>query len=55
MRFCPTFAAHVAERFGPEAADGFLRDFSGWAIFLVALVLVFGGHRILQHILPSVV
>ena len=43
-------AGILAHRFGPAAAEGFLHEFSGWAIFLVALVLMFGSHWILQHI-----
>ena len=33
----------LAHRFGSAAAEGFLHEFSGWAIFLVALVLMFGS------------
>lgn len=43
-------AGVMAHRIGPDAAEGFLHEFSGWAIFLVALVLLFAFHRILQHI-----
>jgi exosortase len=43
-------AGMLAHRFGPAAAEGFLHEFSGWAIFLVALVLMFGSHWILRHI-----
>ena len=43
-------AGMLAHRFGPAAAEGFLHEFSGWAIFLIALVLMFGSHRILQYI-----
>jgi exosortase len=43
-------AGMLAHRFGPGAAEGFLHEFSGWAIFLVALVLMFGSHGILRHI-----
>jgi exosortase len=43
-------AGILAHRFGPAAAEGFLHEFSGWAIFLVALVLMFGSHWILRHI-----
>jgi exosortase len=43
-------AAIVARHFGPAAAEGFLHKFSGWVIFLVALVLMFGTHWILRHI-----
>lgn len=43
-------AGILARRFGPTAAEGFLHEFSGWAIFLVALVLMFGSHWILRRI-----
>jgi exosortase len=36
--------------FGPEAAEGFFHEFSGWIIFLAALVLMFGCHLILRRI-----
>ena len=43
-------AGMVAHRFGPAAAEGFLHEFSGWVIFLVALLLLFALHWILRHI-----
>jgi exosortase len=43
-------AGLMAHRFGPAAAEGFLHQFSGWAIFLVALVLMLGSHWILRKI-----
>ena len=43
-------AGLMAHRFGPAAAEGFLHQFSGWAIFLAALLLMFGSYWILQHI-----
>lgn len=36
--------------FGPKAAEGFFHEFSGWIIFLAALVLMFFSHWILRHI-----
>jgi exosortase len=36
--------------FGPKAAEGFFHEFSGWIIFLAALVLMFFCHWILRHI-----
>jgi len=36
--------------FGPVAAEGFFHEFSGWIIFLVALVLMFICHLILRRI-----
>ena len=43
-------AGILARHFGPAAAEGFLHEFSGWAIFLVALVLMFVSHWILRRI-----
>jgi exosortase len=43
-------AGILARHFGPAAAEGFLHEFSGWAIFLIALVLMFGSHRLLQYV-----
>src|SRR5271170_7098012 len=43
-------AGILAHRFGPAAAEGFLHEFSGWAIFLVAVLLMFGSYWILRHI-----
>ena len=40
----------LAHRFGPAAAEGFLHEFSGWAIFLVAVLFMFGSYWILRHI-----
>ena len=36
--------------FGPQAAEGFFHEFSGWIIFLVALVLMVVCHMILRRI-----
>ncbi len=36
--------------FGPVAAEGFFHEFSGWIIFLAALVLMFVSHLILRQI-----
>jgi exosortase len=35
--------------FGPKAAEGFFHEFSGWVIFLAALILMFAGHWILKR------
>jgi exosortase len=43
-------AGMMAHRFGPAAAEGFLHKFSGWVIFLIALLLLFAFHWILRHI-----
>jgi exosortase len=36
--------------FGPRAAEGFFHEFSGWIIFIVALILMFICHLILRRI-----
>jgi exosortase len=36
--------------FGPKAAEGFFHEFTGWVIFLVALILMLFCHWILRHI-----
>lgn len=47
-------AGVMAHRFGPSAAEGFLHEFSGWVIFLAAVVLLFAAHWGLRHIrMPS--
>ena len=38
--------------FGPKAAEGFFHEFSGWVIFLAALVLMFTTHWILKRFGP---
>jgi exosortase len=43
-------AGILARHFGPRAAEGFLHEFSGWSIFLVALALMFGSHWILRQL-----
>jgi len=35
--------------FGPKAAEGFFHEFSGWVIFLAALILMFVSHSILKQ------
>ncbi len=42
-------AGMMAHRFGPSAAEGFLHGFSGWVIFLAALVLLVASHWVLRH------
>lgn len=45
-----TVAGILAHRFGPEAAEGFLHEFSGWIIFVSALALIFGFHWGLRNL-----
>jgi exosortase len=43
-------AGVLAHKFGPQAAEGFLHQFSGWMVFLGTLVLIFVCHWILGHV-----
>jgi exosortase len=43
-----TIAGVMAHRFGPGTAEGFLHEFSGWIIFLSAILLMFLCHRALR-------
>jgi exosortase len=43
-------AGVLTYHFGPKAAEGFFHEFTGWVIFLVALILMFICHWILRHI-----
>lgn len=43
-------AGIVAHRFGPAVTEGFLHEFSGWVVFVIALVLMLVCHWILKHI-----
>jgi exosortase len=43
-----TFTAVLANQFGESTAQGFLHDFSGWAIFLVGLAMLFGVNLVLS-------
>jgi exosortase D (VPLPA-CTERM-specific) len=42
----------LTHAYGPEMAQGFFHDFSGWAIFMVALVFLFVLGRILRWFGP---
>jgi len=48
-----TIVGILAHKFGPATAEGFLHLFSGWLIFLSALVLLFLFHRTLRYVLES--
>jgi exosortase/archaeosortase family protein len=43
-------AAHF---YGPAAAEGFFHTFSGWLVFVVAFLLLFGVERVLRTIIPA--
>ena len=42
----------AAQYYGPEAAQGFFHEFSGWAIFLAAFALMFVTLRVLIRFAP---
>jgi eight transmembrane protein EpsH (proposed exosortase) len=46
-------AGMLAHRYGPSTAESFLHGFSGWFIFMSALVLMFLCHRILRRIVKT--
>lgn len=46
-------AGMLAHRYGPTVAEGFLHGFSGWLIFVSALVLMFLCHWILRRVLKA--
>jgi exosortase len=40
----------AAHYMGPEAAQGFFHEFSGWLVFVVAFVLLFGVQRLIARV-----
>jgi exosortase len=46
-------AGFLARHVGPQTAEGFLHEFSGWAIFLMALSVMFACHWVLGNIRKS--
>ena len=44
-------AAHYV---GPQAAEGFLHAFSGWVVFVLALMLVFAVRQLVATWAPAV-
>ncbi len=43
----------AAHQYGPQAAQGFFHEFSGWVVFVVALVLLFLIQRTVMAIAPQ--
>jgi len=43
----------AAQWYGPEAAEGFFHDFSGWAVFAVAFALMLAIHRAIVYLWPA--
>ena len=42
----------AAHSYGPEAAQGFLHEFSGWMVFVVAFVMMLALQKVLIYFLP---
>jgi exosortase len=42
-------AAHMI---GPEAAQGFFHEFSGWIVFIASFALMLGLHRLILRLAP---
>jgi len=42
----------AACRFGPSVAEGFFHEFSGWALFLVAFLMMLMLQRVLLRAIP---
>jgi exosortase D (VPLPA-CTERM-specific) len=43
----------LAHWIGPEAAQGFFHEFSGWIVFVVATLLILGLQRLLARLAPD--
>jgi hypothetical protein len=43
----------LSHYYGTQVADGFFHSFSGWAIYIVAFLLLFGVGFILDRFKPS--
>jgi exosortase D (VPLPA-CTERM-specific) len=43
----------AAHYFGPEAAQGFFHEFSGWLVFIVAFVMLFAVQRAIAWLAPD--
>ena len=43
----------AAHWFGPQAAEGFFHEFSGWALFIVAFVMMLIILKIIQRFAPG--
>jgi len=44
----------AAHRFGPEAAQGFFHEFSGWIVFVAAFAIMLGIQQLIARFLPDV-
>ena len=43
----------AANYFGPEAAQGFFHEFSGWIVFIVAFALLLLARRLIVLVFPA--
>lgn len=43
----------AAHYYGPEAAQGFLHEFSGWLVFVVSFSFLFGAQKLLVRMFPA--
>ena len=46
------FTGVAAARFGPQMAQGFVHEASGWAMFVVAFLLIWLLHRVMRTARP---
>lgn len=45
-------AGVAAHKYGPAGAEGLFHEFSGWLVFVVAFLMMFGLQRLLQRLVP---
>jgi exosortase len=43
----------AAHYFGPNAAEGFFHEFSGWALFVVAFVMMLVVQKVILRVAPA--
>jgi exosortase/archaeosortase family protein len=44
----------LAHWWGPDAAQGFFHEFSGWVVFIVAFAMILGVQRVILLVAPAV-